>query len=66
MERRPTLPSLWPPPVAPCARQDGEPLADEPDLIRRAAEQIVRERPDADADDVLLWARAQQQAGAPR
>lgn len=48
------------------ARQDDDPLADEPGLIRRAAEQIVRERPDADADDVLLWARAQQQAGTPR
>jgi hypothetical protein len=33
-------------------------LAGQPELIRRAAKAIVERRPDADADDVLLWAEA--------
>lgn len=41
------------------AAQDGSPLADQPDLIARAAEAVVARRADADADDVLLWAEAQ-------
>jgi hypothetical protein len=41
------------------AELDGHPLAAQPDLLRRAAEEIVRSHPDADADDVLLWAEAQ-------
>ena len=45
------------------AVQDGSPLADRPDLIELAAAAVVARRPDADADDVLLWAEAQQ-AGA--
>lgn len=41
------------------AAQDGSPLADRPDLISAAAEAILVRRPDADADDVLMWAEAQ-------
>ena len=41
------------------ATQDGSPLADRPELIERAAAQVVARHPDADADDVLLWAEAQ-------
>lgn len=41
------------------AEQTGSPLADRPDLVRAAAEQVARRRPDADAHDVLLWAEAQ-------
>jgi hypothetical protein len=46
------------------AAQDGSPLADQPDLVHRAAVEVVAHRPDADADDVLLWAEAQQAVGA--
>lgn len=42
------------------AELDGHPLARKPAVLRRAAVQIVRMRPNADADDVLLWAEAQQ------
>lgn len=42
------------------AAQDGSPLAERPELIERAAEEIAARHPDADADDVLLWAEAQQ------
>lgn len=41
------------------ATQDGSPLADRPELIARAAAQMLARHPDADADDVLLWAEAQ-------
>jgi len=41
------------------AAQDGSPLADRPDLIARAADAVAARRPDADADDVLLWVEAQ-------
>lgn len=41
------------------AELDGHPLAADPARLRDAAGQIVRRRPDADADDVLLWAEAQ-------
>ena len=46
------------------AELDGHPLADRPDLIREAADEIIRTRPDADADDVLLWAEARASASA--
>lgn len=46
------------------AAQDGSPLANEPDLVHRAAADVMARRPDADADDVLLWAEAQQAVGA--
>ncbi len=41
------------------AAQDGSPLADRPELLERAAAQVRASHPDADADDVLLWAEAQ-------
>lgn len=41
------------------AGQDGSPLADRPELIERSAEQVLARHPDADAEDVLLWAEAQ-------
>ncbi len=44
------------------AAQDGSPLADRPELLQRAAEEVVVRRPHADAEDVLLWAEAQQAA----
>ncbi|MDY7104876.1 MAG: hypothetical protein S0880_27130 [Actinomycetota bacterium] len=42
------------------AAQDGSTLADHPELIERAAADVLVRHPDADADDVLLWAEAQQ------
>ncbi len=44
------------------AAQDGSPLAALPDRIEQAASEVLAYRPDADADDVLLWAEAQQAA----
>jgi hypothetical protein len=41
------------------AAQDGSVLAERPDLVERAAAEILERHPDADADDVLLWAEAQ-------
>jgi hypothetical protein len=46
------------------AELDGNPLATTPELIRKAAKEIVKRRPDADADDVLLWAEAQASSAA--
>jgi hypothetical protein len=42
------------------AELDGNPLAGNHAQLRRAAAQIIAVHPDADADDVLLWAEAQQ------
>jgi hypothetical protein len=41
------------------AQQLGSPLADRPELLAAAAEQVLERHPDADAHDVLLWAEAQ-------
>ena len=46
------------------AAQDGSPLAERPDLVERAALAVAARRPDADADDVLLWAEAQLSGAA--
>ena len=46
------------------AAQDGSPLAARPEVIERAAAQVAARHPGADADDVLLWAEAQQAIGA--
>ena len=46
------------------AELDGHPLAGRPDLLRQAADEITRTRPDADADDVVLWAEARASAPA--
>lgn len=53
-EARPSLAEL----AIAAAELDGNPVAQQPALIRRAAEAIVERHPDADADDVLLWAEA--------
>jgi hypothetical protein len=57
---RPTLGDL----AIAAAQLDGHALAQHPDVLRRAAEQVARRHPDADPDDVLLWAEAQELASA--
>lgn len=42
------------------AALDGHPLAGQVAAIQRAAEEVVLVKPDADADDVLLWALARR------
>ena len=44
------------------AQMDGNPLAAQPALLRRAARAVARLRPDADADDVLLYAAGMRAA----
>lgn len=46
------------------AELDGHPLAGRPDLLRKAAEQITKTHPNANADEVLLWAEALSGASA--
>jgi len=41
------------------AELDAHPLAARPELLRSAADAVVATHPEADADDVLLWAEAQ-------
>ena len=41
------------------AELDGHPLAARPEVLRRSAAAVARAHPNADADDVLLWAEAQ-------
>ncbi len=57
-ELRPSLAEL----AIATAELDGNPLAERPDAIRRAAAAIIERHPNADADDVLLWAEAQAAA----
>jgi hypothetical protein len=52
---RPSLADL----AVAAAELDGHPLASWPDVLRGAAAAVVKSHPDADADDVLLWAEAQ-------
>lgn len=59
-EARPGLGEL----ATAAAELDGHPLAGRPDLLRQAADEITRTHPDADADDVLLWAEARASASA--
>ena len=40
------------------ARLDGDPLADQPDLLARSAREVAALRPAPSADDVLLYAAA--------
>lgn len=42
------------------AQLDDSPLTLDLDLLRRAADEVVRVKPDADADDVLVYAAALQ------
>ncbi|HEX3426390.1 MAG TPA: hypothetical protein VHT30_09675 [Acidimicrobiales bacterium] len=51
-DARPTLAEL----AQAAAELDDDPLAGEPTLLRRAAQEIVDLRPDATADDVLVYA----------
>lgn len=44
------------------AELDGHPLGGHPELLRQAAKEIVWSHPNADADDVLLWAEARTAA----
>jgi hypothetical protein len=44
------------------ARLDGDPLAERPELLARAAREVAALRPDASADDVLLYATALERA----
>lgn len=53
-ETRPTLAEV----ALALAELDHSDLAEHPELIERAAAEVVGYRPDADADDVLLWAAA--------
>ncbi len=38
------------------AVMDRSPLAERPDLLKMAEREVLEHRPDADGDDVLLWA----------
>lgn len=53
-EARPSLAEV----AVATALQLGSPLADRPDLLAAAADQVVQRHPDADSHDVLLWAEA--------
>ena len=55
---RPTLAEV----AVALAAQDRSLLAKRPDLLGRAAAEVLERHPGADADDVLLWAEAQQAA----
>lgn len=53
-DARPTLSEL----ALATAELDGNPLAREPELLERAAHEVVVVRPDASPDDVLIYAAA--------
>jgi len=57
-EFRPSLAGL----AVVAAEWDGSPLAERPELIRRYAEEIAQRHPDAEPEDVLLWAEAREYA----
>lgn len=59
-EARPDLGDL----AIAAAEIDGNPLASEPELLRRAAVEIVESHPDASAEEVLLWAEARRTSAA--
>lgn len=59
-ETRPSLAEL----AIAAAELDGHSLAGQPERLGQAAEEIVASHPDADADDVLLWAEARARATA--
>lgn len=59
-ESRPNLAEL----AIAAAQLDSHPLAHKPELIRRAAQQLVTKHPNANTDDVLLWAEAQDLTNA--
>lgn len=57
-EIRPSLTDL----ALALAEMDGSDLADDPEAIDRAAKAVAAWKPDADPDDVLLWAAATRDA----
>ncbi len=59
-EARPTLAEM----AVVTAELDGHPLAQQPDLLSRYAEEIVQRHPKAEPEDVLLWAEAREYAAA--
>ena len=59
-ETRPSLADL----AVVAAEWDGSPLAQRPDLLHRYAEEIVQRHPNAEPEDVLLWAEAREYAAA--
>lgn len=48
------------------ALMDANPLAEDPELLARAASEVVTEKPDADGDDVLLYAAGLRSAAGGR
>jgi hypothetical protein len=61
-ELRPTLADM----AIAAAELDGNPLAQRPELIRRAAAEVHRRHPDAYPEDVLLWAEALESRAATK
>ena len=57
-EARPSLAEL----AIASAEIDGNPLAQQPELIQRSAAEIQRRHPNAEPEDVLLWAEAREYA----
>ena len=57
--RRPSLPLRV---ALAAALLDGHPLAAQPELLEAAAAAVVERHPNADADDVLLWAEGRASA----
>jgi len=57
-EFRPSLADL----AIAAAELDGHPLAQQPELLRRSAAEIQRRHPDAEPEDVLVWAEAREYA----
>ena len=55
-EFRPSLADL----AIAAAEFDESPLAQQPDLLRRSATEIVQRHPDAQPEDVVLWAEARE------
>jgi hypothetical protein len=60
-EARPSLADV----ALAAAELDDDPLAADPALLRRAAGEVVAVKPDASADDVLVWAAALRSVRAP-
>jgi len=59
-EFRPTLADL----AIAAAELDGNPLAQRPELLRQFAAEIQQRHPDAEPEDVLLWAEAREYGAA--
>ena len=57
-EFRPSLGDL----AVAAAEMDGHPLAQQPELLRKAAAEVQKRHPHASPDDALLWAEALQSA----